>query len=227
MKVFCWDFDGTLAFSNSLWTGSVFDALKAVMPETDDSLFREIQAYMRIGFPWHAPESDYTSCIGDKWWEHMEKHFYESYIKCGIAPEIAQRAAKNVRSNIKQKSRYTLYEDTLYILQNLKEQGAVNILISNNYPDLEEVLENLGLSQYFDEVIISAVVGYNKPCMEIFELANIKYPNAEIYMIGDNVNADIIGGKQAGMKTILVHKGYSEHADYCFDNLMTILSLVK
>ena len=63
--------------------------------------------------------------------------------------------------------------------------------------------------------------------MEIFELANIKYPNAEIYMIGDNVNADILGGKQAGMKTILVHKGYSEHADYCFDNLKEILSLIE
>lgn len=226
MKVFCWDFDGTLAFSKSLWTGSVFDALKAVLPQVEDGLYHEIRVHMRSGFPWHAPDMDHTLFVGEKWWAFMERHFCESYIKCGIAPEIAETAAKRVRSMIKQKSRYTLYEDAADTLRTVKEQGAANILVSNNYPDLGDILDQLGLSIYFDEVILSAVAGFNKPRRELFDLAKASYPNAEFIMIGDNVNADILGGKQSGMKTVLVHKGFSEHADHCFDDLRSVLSLL-
>ena len=226
MKVFCWDFDGTLAFSKSLWTGSVFDALKTVIPQIEDSFYHEIRAYMQFGFPWHTPDADYTFCKGDQWWEFMEKHFCESYIKCGIDPKIAGEAAKTVRSMVKQKSRYTLYEGAADTLRAIKEQGAVNILVSNNYPDLGEVLEQLDLVGYFDDVVLSAVVGYNKPHKKLFDSAKAKYPNAEFYMIGDNINADILGGKQNGMKTVLVHKGFSEHADYCFDELKSVLRLL-
>lgn len=226
MKVFCWDFDGTLAFSNSLWSRGTFDALKSIVPETDDSLLQEIRVCMQCGFPWHTPDADYTLYKGDKWWELMENHFYESYIKCGVAPGIAKTASKNVRPIIKQTCRYTLFEDTIDTLRILKEQGAVNILLTNNYPDFEEVLEHLGLSQYFSAAIISAVVGYNKPRKEIFELAKEKYPSEAYYMIGDNIKADILGGKQNGMRTVLVHKGFSEHADYCFDKLRSVLSLI-
>lgn len=226
MKVFCWDFDGTLSFSNPLWTRSVFDALKTVMPQIEDSFFSEIRAYMQFGFPWHTPDVDYTFCKGNKWWEFMEKHFCESYIKCGIDPEIAQTAAKIVRPIIKQKSRYTLYNDAADTLQIIKERGAINVLMSNNYPDLGDILKQFDLSQYFDEVILSAVIGYNKPHRKFFDPVKAKYPNAEFYMIGDNVNADIIGGKRNGMTTVLVHKGFSEYADYCFDELTDVLSLL-
>ena len=45
-------------------------------------------------------------------------------------------------------------------------------------------------------------------------------------MIGDNPVADILGGKSAGMTTVLVHKGFAKNADYCFDNLLDICSVM-
>ena len=42
-------------------------------------------------------------------------------------------------------------------------------------------------------------------------------------MIGDSVNADIIGGNNAGMTTILVHNGFNKNANYCFDDLHSII----
>lgn len=41
-------------------------------------------------------------------------------------------------------------------------------------------------------------------------------------MIGDSVNADVIGAANAGMKTILVHNGFNDAADICCDNLSDI-----
>lgn len=46
-------------------------------------------------------------------------------------------------------------------------------------------------------------------------------------MIGDSIHADIAGGNNAGMTTILVHKGYSEKADFCFDDLRSVLGLFE
>jgi len=45
-------------------------------------------------------------------------------------------------------------------------------------------------------------------------------------MVGDNLYADIEGGKAAGMKTVLVHKGRSDAADHCFDDLTSVLDVV-
>ena len=226
MKVFCWDFDGTITHSKSLWSRSVFEALKSVMPQIDDSFFPRIRAHMQSGFPWDTPDDDDCCCKDDAWWEFMEKHFTKSYIKCGVAPETAEIASKKVHSLIRQTSRYTLYHDAVETLQEVRARGAINLLLSNNYPDLDEVIEELGLTPYFDDMIISGKVGYNKPRREIFELAKQKFPDAEYYMIGDNLTADILGGKQSGMTTVLVHKGFSDQADYCFDNLISVLSLI-
>lgn len=226
MKIFCWDFDGTLTISNPLWTGCMLDALKIIEPNTDDSFFHIIRPYMAFGFPWHTAERNYSQYTGDKWWELMEKHFQTSYIECGISSNIAENAAKIIRLIITQKSRYTLYDDSVTTLDSLYKLGVKNILVSNNYPELRDVMKTLDIEKYFEDIVISADVGYNKPNKAIFDIAKLKYPNADFYMIGDSISADIIGGKQNGMTTVLVHKGFSEEADYCFNDLSLIIELI-
>lgn len=226
MKVIFWDFDGTLVHSNPLWSGSVYNALKQVCPDTKVE-FTDIRKHMAHGFTWHTPNEDYSSIIGDKWWEHMNAYFYSCYIALGVPTDIAEIATNNIRTIIKRKENYTLYPDSVSTLKALKDMGFTNALLSNNYPDLSEVLEKLGIADLFDEIVISAGVGYDKPRKEIFEIAKDLYPNAEAYyMIGDSVNADIIGGNNAGMTTILVHRGRDENADYCVDELGEILKIV-
>lgn len=226
MKVFCWDFHGTLTYANSLWRDCIFDILKAVVPNCTDELCQTVRDGMWGKYPWDMPEQDDPSCRGEAWWACMEQCFYEGCTASGISSALAKKAASMFRPTIKEPSRYTLYEDALPTLREMRARGAKNVLLSNNYPDLDEVADMLGLSPCFDGMVISGKVGYNKPRREIFDLAKQKYPDAEFFMIGDNPTADILGGKQNGMKTILVHKGICEQADFCFDDLQTILSLV-
>lgn len=157
----------------------------------------------------------------------MNKHFYESYLKCGVSEEIALAAASKVRSIIKRIENYSLYDDTIATLQKVREMEHTNVILSNNYPDLCEVLDGLQISEYFDGVVISAQVGYDKPRTELFEIAKERFPSNEYYMVGDSLKADILGGKNAGMRTILVHKGYSNEADFCFYDLYSICSLLE
>lgn len=227
MKVIFWDFDGTLVHSNPLWSGSVYNALKQVCPDTEVE-FSEIRKYMAHGFTWHTPNEDYSLITGDKWWAHMNAYFFSSYIALGVPADIAESATKQIRTIIKRKENYTLYPDSVSTLKTLNDMGFTNALLSNNYPDLIEVLEKLGIADFFDNIIISAKVGYDKPRQEIFEIAKNLYSNAEVYyMIGDSVNADIIGGNNAGMTTVLVHRGNDENADHCVDELEQIIEIMS
>ena len=102
-----------------------------------------------------------------------------------------------------------------------------NILLSNNYPDMDEVLQKLGIFHLFDGTIVSAIEGYDKPRPELFALAKERYPADRHFMVGDNVVADVGGAGAAGMTTVLVHRGYNEAADYCFDDLLSVCDILK
>lgn len=226
MIVLFWDFDGTLVYSNPLWSRSVHKALKEIDADTDVT-FEDLRKHMAYGFTWHTPNEDYSAVTNDAWWDFMNSHFYNSYLKCGVSPETASKAVKRIRSIIKRPENYTPYDDTVTVLSGLQNSGFINVILSNNYPDLKEVLAELDLLKYFDDVIISSIEGYDKPRQELFDIAKSKYPNAEYYMIGDSISADITGGSRSGMTTILVHNGYSEKADHCFDDLLSAADMLR
>jgi len=218
MAVLFWDFDGTLVHSNSLWSSSVYSALKDTDINTQVK-FEHIRRCMAAGFTWHTPYEDYSKLIAEKWWKFMTDKIYIDYISLGVNPKTAKLAASKVRNIIKKADNYEIYSDAVEALEASIEKGNINVILSNNYPDLKDVTDALGLTEYFDKIIVSANVGYDKPRKEIFDIAKACYPDEDYIMIGDNLGADIIGGKNAGMKTVLVHKGFSDDADLCCENL--------
>ena len=225
MAIIFWDFDGTLVYTNPLWSTTVFNSLKEVAPNTDVK-FTDIRKCMATGFTWHTPDEDYSNLIGDKWWEFMNRKISDDYISLGVDADVAQKAVALVRKNIKNVESYTLYRDAVDVLEKLLKKGYKNVLLSNNYPDLVEVLDKLDLTYYFDNIIVSANHGYDKPRKELFDIAKALYPNEEYIMVGDSLTADIVGGNNAGMKTVLVHRDYDEKADFCLENLKEIFEFI-
>lgn len=222
LSIFCWDFDGTLAWCDHLWSGSVQKALLDTVPDSKIE-FSAIRKCNETGFSWHTPEKAYPDRTGEIWWEDMNRHFYKSYLSLGLTEEQSKTATEKVRTIILKKENYFLFDGAHETLEHLITKGHKNILLSNNFPDLKQVTDALDLTRYFEHMVISGLTGYEKPHPKIFEIAKALYPaETEFYMIGDNINADIIGGKNAGMKTILVHKGFDKRADYCFERLEEI-----
>lgn len=224
-KVVCWDFDGTLVYSHHLWSSSVFEALKDTVPNADVD-FKDIRKHMCYGFTWDTPYEDYSNMTHDKWWEFMNKHIFNTYIDLGFSKDIAEIATEKVHGIIKRIDNYNLYDDAIETLKALKNKGVINVLLSNNYPDLNDILVELDLVRYFDKIVISAVEGYDKPRKELFEIAKNSYLNSKFYMVGDNEYADILGGKSVGMTTVFVHKGYSKEADYSVDDLHSVIEIL-
>lgn len=224
MAILCWDFDGTLALSHHLWSNSVKRAIDIVDP-SNQVPFLGIRECMETGFSWQSPHIDYVESSGSDWWIKMNEHFYKSYLSLGVNEDDAKKASEKVKEIIMLPQNYILFETAEYTLKKAKESGHKNILLSNNYPELEVILKALGIDGYFEKIIISACIGYEKPRKEFFDIAKSLYKDEKFFMIGDSLNADIIGGKNAGMTTILVHKGFRDEADYCVDKLSDILKI--
>ena len=67
------------------------------------------------------------------------------------------------------------------------------------------------LYPYFEESFVSQELGHNKPSKEYFEAAFDRIPGfdpAECLMVGDSLTSDILGGKNAGMRTVWVNPNH-------------------
>jgi putative hydrolase of the HAD superfamily len=79
-------------------------------------------------------------------------------------------------------------------------------LVSNftHPPTVEQILARVGLERFFDEILISGRLGVRKPHPAIFaELTRrLALAPAEIVFVGDELRSDIVGAREAGMRTV-------------------------
>jgi len=105
-------------------------------------------------------------------------------------------------------TRKSLFPYTLEILKYLKEKKYRMHLVTNGFETVQRhKIQNANLHPFFEQVITSEASGSLKPNKEIFDyaLARAGAITAESIMIGDNLDADIQGGINAGMDTIFVN----------------------
>ena len=97
-----------------------------------------------------------------------------------------------------------LFEGTFEILDYLKQKYSLHI-ITNGFNEVQMLkLKNSAINTYFDKVITSESAGVKKPNPKIFYHA-LSITNAEAsesLMIGDNLEADVFGAINAGLKAI-------------------------
>jgi putative hydrolase of the HAD superfamily len=91
------------------------------------------------------------------------------------------------------------------------------------------------LTRYFETIVLSSQAGVKKPSTRIFTraLSNLNVKPSEAVMVGNDLNADMMGASRLGMKTIFVsHKperparGVTPDAVISDVNLFQVLELV-
>lgn len=167
MKAVFWDFDGTLVYSQSLWSNS----MRRVLGDAGYAAeLAEIRPFTRTGFTWHTPQSEYPHRLAH-WWPDLFSHMHGIYRSLQIPPERFAALDSSFRSRILDPASYVLYPDALDTLSRVRRLGYHCFLLSNNYPELAQVAQQLGLMEYLNGCVVSATVGYEKPNRKLFDVA--------------------------------------------------------
>ncbi|PTM09816.1 MAG: noncanonical pyrimidine nucleotidase, YjjG family [Bacteroidetes bacterium] len=119
-----------------------------------------------------------------------------------------------------------LFDGTLEILDYLKPKYELHI-ITNGFKEVQQgKLNNANINHYFNTVTNSEMVGVKKPNPKIFNHA-LSLANANIeqsIMIGDNIEADVIGALDMGLDAICYnyHKEQLTNGIKFVDNLLEL-----
>ena len=118
---------------------------------------------------------------------------------------------------------FTLYDDVLPVLEELRRQGRKLGLISNGERDLDEFASHHALE--VDVAVGSRSFGRTKPHPSIFEAAleQLGVAPANAAMVGDSYADDIEGARALGMRAFLLDRDgrYPDEPD----RLPTLLAL--
>lgn len=97
-----------------------------------------------------------------------------------------------------------LFDGVIELLDYLEQKYRLHI-ITNGFEEVQQLkLEKSGIIKYFDEIITSESVGVKKPNPRVFNYALDKVGALpeNCVMVGDNLEADIIGALNCGMTSI-------------------------
>jgi putative hydrolase of the HAD superfamily len=101
-------------------------------------------------------------------------------------------------------------------------------LLTNGAPDLQrEKISATGLGSFFKAIAVSGEHGIGKPKPEIFQrlLSELGVSPEEAIMVGNSLERDIAGARNAGLRSIWIRvPGSEEHAEVAPDHTVTALS---
>ena len=226
MKWLLWDFDGTLAERPGLWSGAMVEAAAL----HGFSIERElVKPYLRAGFPWHFSSTVRKPVDDDVWWSRLESVFQRAYSQGAALTDAESRlVASSVRSIFLDCRSWRVFDDVTSCLTRLSAKGWQHLILSNHVPELSKLVDDLGLSEYFQTVFTSGRTGAEKPNAVAFQGALGYIGHADqVWMIGDSWEADVCGAATVGVDCILVREVHerARHAARDLNEIDVILEV--
>lgn len=229
------DFGGTLDTAGCHWGKFLWYAYERNGIPVTEEQFREayVHAERTLGKqPIIRSHDTFLSMLTPKL-----KLEFEYLIGCGWLPEDkveAERMQKVVVHDVYERVKANIAESR-DVLSELKKHYRIG-LVTNFYGNMSVVLEEFGLSSYFEAVTESAVVGVRKPDSQIFNIAvksmDVKPEN--VIVIGDSYTKDILPAHELGCHTIwLKGEGWTSEeptmcvADYIIKNLVELQPILR
>lgn len=119
-------------------------------------------------------------------------------------------------------------EEAAVVLKKLAEKYPL-VLVSNFYGNIETVLRDFGIRDYFKKIVESSVVGVRKPDPEIFRLGvkALGLKAEECLVVGDSYRKDIEPALKAGCRAVWIKGPGWDDSDDSREYPLTITSLMQ
>lgn len=157
------------------------------------------------------------------WWEVYRRWF----VALGIEDELIRPISEAIRNHPFAHLFWARMEEgTREMLDHFREEGFKLGVISNAEGQIGRLIDHLGLTDRFEFVADSAIVGYAKPDARIFDLAAKKLNTepAKCVHVGDIFAADVVGARSVGMTPILIDRDDS-HGNVDCQRVRRVLDL--
>ncbi len=109
-------------------------------------------------------------------------------------------------------------EQATEILQKLHGKYKLGIVSNFAIPEcVHTLLQQQGLAELFDVIVVSGAVNSRKPHPKIFRhaLEKLELKPSEVVFVGDTVDADVKGPREVGMKTVYVDRRPQRDLEQC------------
>ena len=137
--------------------------------------------------------------------------YYTTLLRPLIREHDEQRLhllARTINAEFGKHTSWETYEDVIPTLDALREHGYTMGVISDWSISLGSILSNLGLTHYFDAVVISAALRHGKPSPYLYEQALERTNSIPDYAlhIGDSYVFDVLGARSMGITPIFLDR---------------------
>lgn len=176
----------------------------------DQSFIRCFRAAPRAAFPnataTALPQLEYD------WWKAIA---CQSFDQVGVLEKLGdfETFFRPLYDHFALADPWIVYPEVHAVLQELKGQFELGI-VSNFDTRLYQVIEVLGLAEYFSTITLSTATGVAKPQPEVFQAALAKHdcvPKQAIH-IGDDWTEDYQGAMAAGLQGVWLNRNGQERS---------------
>ena len=218
------DYGGTIDTRGDHWSHIIREGWKAAGVNADDATFRDCYVYGE-----RALARERIILPGDNFHELMRKKARLEFGHYGADPAVLPGIADTVADYCYDYARRCVTEarETIALLA----AKYPLVLVSNFYGNIDEVLRDFGLREYFQGIIESAVVGIRKPDPRIFALGCVALtpkdkPEGlflglrpeEVLVVGDSLRKDILPARALGCCTAWIKgRGWTADEDAATD----------
>lgn len=95
-----------------------------------------------------------------------------------------------------------LFPEALKVLGGLRDAGVPLCLVCKGGPDRRDLIERLGLPQFFERIVVTERKG-----AENFQECKDLHPDCAWVVVGDRLEEELRHGAACGMRTIWLQKG--------------------
>jgi putative hydrolase of the HAD superfamily len=207
-KALFFDLGSTLIYFDTSWEAVLNQANFALGQQLHQSGVNLDVNQLAADFNWRMQKyyAQRSSDFQETTSEYVLTEMLRSYGLPEVKPEWVRQGLDAFYKQFQE--HWQVEADALSTLGRLRAVGYKLALVTNagDAKDVQTLIDKCGLRPYFDRIWISANVGVRKPHPRIFELAlDSMHCNAkEGLMIGDTLNADILGAINIGMASIWI-----------------------
>lgn len=183
--------------------------------------------------------SDFVKCFtktNDQLWDRFHSgQIDQDYIREKRFPQIFKEFDQEFDFSKRMSDEYIgrcpsmgyIFPGALELLDHLNGRYELHI-ITNGFADIQDIkLSTTGLENYFGEIVISGNTGFRKPQKEIFQYALDKTgaDHRSSIMIGDSIESDIQGAKNANMDQVLFNPKSTPHSEQVTYEIKELMQL--